>query len=71
MDLQTLAEPESTPVARLGARLDTDGHLKAEASAAVSDWPERKALLQAGGSPSKRTHEQQWITALEKPLSGG
>jgi len=71
MDLQTLADPESDPVARLGARLDTDGRLMAEASAAIAGWPERKALLQAGGSPSKRTHEQQWITALEKALSGG
>jgi len=43
MDLQTLADPESDPVARLEARLGTD----------------------------ERTHEQQWITALEKPLSGG
>jgi len=71
MDVQTLAEPESNLVARLGTMLDTDGHLKAEALTTVSGWPERKALLQAGGSPSKRTQEQQWITALEKALSGG
>jgi len=71
MALQTLADPESIPVARLGARLGTDKRLKAEALTTVSGWPERKALLQAGGSPSKRTHEQQWITALEKALSGG
>jgi len=70
MDLQTLAEPESTPVARLGTMLGTDERLKAEASAAISGRPERKALLQ-GGSLGKLAHEQQWITALEKPLSGG
>jgi len=70
MALQTLAEPESDPVARLGARLGTDGRLMAEASAAISGWPERKAFLQ-GGPPGKLAHEQQWITALEKALSGG
>jgi len=70
MDVQTLADPESDPAARLVARLDTDGRLMAEASAAVSGWPDRKAFLQ-GGPPGKLAHEQQWITALEKALSGG
>jgi len=70
MNLQTLAETESTPVARLVARLGTDKRLKAEASTAISGWPERKAFLQAGGAPRQIEGEQRWITALEKPLSG-
>lgn len=58
MDLQGLGEPESASIARLAAMLDTDECLKAEASVAVSGWPERKASLQ-GGSPGKLAHEQR------------
>jgi len=50
MNLQTLGDPESAPVARLVVMLGTDERLKAEASTAVAGWPERKAFLQ-GGSP--------------------
>jgi len=52
MNLQGLAEPESTPVARLVAMLVTDKRLKAEALTTVSGWPERES------SPTGRWRNQ-------------